>query len=133
MKAVKARVTKALQKGSIIPACDNSGAQLLKIISVKGGKTRKGRNPGLGVGDMFVASVVKGRPDIRKQVVFAVLVRQKKEYRRADGTRIKFQDNAGVVLKDESGTPKGTMFKGPIAKEAVERWAGVAKMATIII
>ena len=66
-------------------------------------------------------------------VVPAVIVRQKKEYRRPDGTRVCFEDNAAVVLKDEKGSPKGTIFKGPIAKEAAERWPEIAKVASIVI
>ena len=62
-----------------------------------------------------------------------IIVRQKKEFRRADGTRIKFEDNAAVVLKDEKGNPKGTIFKGPIAKEVTERWPAVAKVASIVV
>ena len=61
------------------------------------------------------------------------VVRQKKEYRRPDGTRIKFEDNAAVVLKDEKGNPKGTMLKGAIAKEACDRWPGIAKLASIVV
>ena len=133
MKATKARVTKGLQKGSLIEACDNSGAKVLKIIAVKRAKTVKGRNPEAGVGDMIMASVVKGRADVRKQVVFAVIVRQKKEYRRQTGVRIRFEDNAVVVLKDDKGAPKGTIFKGPIAKEVTERWPGIAKIANLVI
>ena len=133
MKAIKARITKGLQKGSLVETCDNSGAKVLRIISVKRAKTVKGRNPSAGVADMVMVSVVKGRPDMRKQVVFAVLVRQKKEYRRLNGVRIKFEDNAAVVLKDDKGNPKGTIFKGPIAKEVAERWPGIAKIANIIV
>jgi large subunit ribosomal protein L14 len=106
---------------------------MLKIFNVMGLKTRKGRKPTGGVGDMVMCSVVKGRPDMRKQVVLAIIVRQRKEYRRADGTRIKFEDNAAVVLKDDKGNPKGTMFKGPIAKEVCDRWPAVAKLAKIIV
>ncbi|MBW2982327.1 50S ribosomal protein L14 [Candidatus Woesearchaeota archaeon] len=133
MKAINARITKAIPVNGKIPTCDNSGAKIIKVFSVKGHKTVKGRIPAAGVGDLIMASVVSGRPDMRKQVVFAVIVRQKKEYRRPDGTRIKFEDNAAVVLKDEKGDPKGTIFKGPIAKEACERWPGVAKLASIIV
>ncbi len=133
MQPIKAKVTKALNHGSYIETCDNSGAKLLKVISVKGSKTRKGRSPRAGVGDLILASVKKGQPSMRKQVVFAVIVRQKKEYRRPDGTRIKFEDNAAVVLKDDKGNPKGTIFKGPIAKEAANRWPGIAKVANIIV
>ena len=133
MKAVKARVTRALPHGAWVPTCDNSGAKLLRLISVRYLHTVKRRPQAAGVGDFIVASVVKGRPDMRKQVVFAIIVRQKKEYRRPDGTRITFEDNAAVVLKDEQGNPKGTMIKGPIGKEAAERWPAVAKIASIIV
>ena len=133
MKASKAKVTRALPVGSQIPTCDNSGAKLVKIIAVKGHKTKKGRVGAAGVGDLVMVSVKKGRPDMRRQVVPAVIVRQRREYKRADGTRISFEDNAAVVLKDEKGNPKGTIFKGPIAREATERWPGVAKVAKMIV
>ncbi len=133
MKAVKSSVSKGLPIGSVISTCDNSGAKMVKITGVKGYKTVKGQIAAAGVGDMVIASVVKGKPDIRKQQVFAIIVRQKKEYRRPDGTRIKFADNSAIVLKDEKGNPKGTIVKGAIAKEACERWAGVAKIASIIV
>ncbi|MCF7798720.1 50S ribosomal protein L14 [Candidatus Woesearchaeota archaeon] len=133
MKAVKAKITEGLQTGSIIETCDNSGAKVIKITGVKRKKTVKGRVPGAGVGDMVIASVKKGRPDMRKTVVFAIIVRQKKEYRRPDGTRVTFEDNSAVVLKDEKGNPKGTIFKGPIAKEAANKWPAVAKVANTII
>ncbi|MCB1084319.1 MAG: 50S ribosomal protein L14 [Simkania sp.] len=133
MKAIKANVTNGLQVGSQIDTCDNSGAKILKITGVKRKKRVKGRVPGAGVGDMIVASVKKGRPDMRKTVVYAVIVRQRKEYKRPDGTRVSFEDNAAVVLKDEKGNPKGTIFKGPIAKESASRYPAVAKVANMII
>ncbi len=133
MQAVRSKVTKGLNVGAEIPTCDNSGAKILRIFTVVGSKTRKGKIPAAGVGSLIMASVKRGRPDMRKQVVFAVIVRQKKEYRRPDGTRIKFEDNAAVVLKDEKGNVKGTIFKGPIAKEATTRWPGIAKVASIIV
>ncbi|MBT4651322.1 50S ribosomal protein L14 [Candidatus Woesearchaeota archaeon] len=133
MKAIKANITRSLPSQARIISCDNSGAKILKIIAVKGHKTCKGRLPAAGVGDLIFASVKKGKLDIRKTVVPAVVVRQKKEYRRPDGTRIKFEDNAAVVLKDLKGNPKGTILKGPVAKEACERWPAIAKLATIIV
>lgn len=133
MQSLKSKVTRGLVHGSLINTCDNSGAKLLKLISVKNLKTVKNRYPGAGVGDLVLAAVVKGKPDMRAQVVLAVIVRQKKAYRRVDGTRIRFEDNAAVVLKDDKGNPKGTIFKGAIAKEATIRWPGVAKLAAIII
>jgi large subunit ribosomal protein L14 len=133
MQAVEATVTKALPLNAQLEVCDNSGAKVIKIFTVKGHSTHKGQVPAGGVGDFVMASVVKGRPDMRKTVVMAVIVRQRKEYRRPDGTRIKFEDNAAVVVKDDKGNPKGTLFKGPIAKEAVDRWPGIAKLAKIIV
>ncbi len=133
MKAVPARITKTLHHGSYLDVCDNSGAKQLKIISVKRYKGVKNRMPRAGVADMILASVVSGRPDMRKQVVLAVIVRQKKEYRRRDGTRIGFEDNSAVVLKDEKANPKGTIFKGAIAKEAALRWAPLAKVAKLVV
>ena len=133
MKAVKGRTTRALPLQAFVNACDNSGAKVLKIISVVGYKGVRGRLPAAGVADLVLASVKKGKLEIRKTVVPAIIVRQKKEYRRPDGTRIKFEDNAAVVLKDMKGNPKGTIFKEPIAKEVAERWPAVAKVADIIV
>src|SRR3989338_2255176 len=133
MKAVKARIVKSLNHAALIPVCDNSGAKVIRLISVKGHKTVRRRIQAAGVGDLIKASVVKGNPTMRKQVVDAIIVRQRKEYRRFDGTRIKFEDNAAVVLKDEKGNPKGTILKGAIAKEATERWPCIAKLATIVV
>ncbi len=133
MKAHKANIPKSMPIGSRVETCDNSGAKVIKIFTAVGAKTVKGRYPAVGIGDLFMASVKKGRPDMRKQVVFGTLVRQRKEYRRPDGTRVKFEENAAVVFKDEKGNPKGTIFKGPIAKEAADRWPGVSKLAKIIV
>jgi len=133
MKAHKSTVTLGLTHGSLLPCCDNSGAKLIKVISFKGAKTSKNRYPAGGVGSLIQGAVKKGKPDVRKTVVFAVIVRQKKEYRRADGMRIRFEDNAAVVLKDDKGNPKGTILKGPISKEAAERYPAIAKIATVIV
>jgi len=133
MQPLKAKVTRAIPFGSCVETCDNSGAKAVRVFTVMGLKTVKGRIPSGGVGDLVMGNVVRGKPEMRKQVVLAVIVRQKQPYRRADGTRIKFEDNALVVLKDDKGNPKGTIFKGPIAKEACERWPGIAKIASIVV
>lgn len=133
MKAVKSNVTRGLPIQALVPTCDNSGAKLIKIVSVKGHKTVLGRLPAAGVGDLVLASVQKGKLEMRKTVVPAIIVRQRKEFRRPDGTRVQFEDNAAVVLKDEKGNPKGTIFKGAIAKEVAERWPAVAKVARILV
>jgi len=133
MKAFSSKITRGLPLGAKVPTCDNSGAKVIRVFGVKLSKTVKGKMPSAGVGDLVMASVKKGNPDMVKQTVLAVIVRQRKEYRRADGTRIKFEDNAAVVLKDEKGNPKGTILKGAIAKEACERWPGISKIAKIIV
>lgn len=133
MQPLRAHVTRALPVGCNVETCDNSGAKIIKIFTVVGLKTTKGRIGSCGVGDIVQASVISGKPDMRKQVVYAVIVRQRKEYRRVDGMRIKFEDNSAVVLKDDKGNPKGTIFKGAIAKEACERWPGIAKIASIVV
>lgn len=133
MKSITASIPKCLPHGARVETCDNSGAKVLRIFAVKGHKTVKGQMPSARIGDMVQASVVKGRPDMRKTVVLAVIVRQKKEYTRPDGTRVKFEDNSAVVVKDDKGNPKGTILKGPVAKEACERWPGIAKISSIIV
>ena len=133
MKAVKAHIVKGINRRAKLHVCDNSGAKVIQVISFKGSKTVRRKIPCGGVGDFVTASVKKGDPEMRKQVVYAIIVRQRKEYRRYDGTRIKFEDNAAVVLKDDKGNPKGTIIKGPIAKEVADRWPAVSKLATIIV
>jgi len=133
MKAISASIPKALVRGSRIDVCDNSGAKRAFLVSVRGSKTRKGRYPAAGVGDILKVSIIQGSQDMRKQLVPAILVRQRKEFKRPDGTRVKFEDNAVIICKDEKGNPKGTIFKGPIAKEAAERWPAVGKVAKIIV
>ena len=133
MKALKASITRGLNHGAWIETCDNSGAKVVKLTTIHHYKGRKGRQGAAAIGDLVQVAVKKGKPDMRKQVVFAVIVRQKREYRRMSGLRIKFEDNAVVICKDEKGNPKGTIFKGPIAKEACERWPAIAKVASIIV
>lgn len=82
---------------AVMNCCDNSGARNLYIISVKGIGARLNRLPAAGVGDMVMATVKKGKPELRKKVMPAVVVRQSKPWRRADGVYLYFEDNAGVV------------------------------------
>jgi len=133
MKALKARITRGLPHTANVLAADNSGARILRIISVQNSKTTKGRKPSAAIADRVTCSVVEGKPEMRKQVVMAIIVRQKMPYRRLDGTRIRFEDNAAVIIKDDLGNPKGTMIKGPIAKEVAERWPLLAKIASMVL
>ena len=133
MKALTSRITKALPFGSRIDVCDNSGAKRIRIFGVKGHKTRKGQYPAAGVGDLIFASVVKGKLGMKKETVLAVIVRQKKEYRRETGERIKFEDNSAIILKDDKGSLRGTILKGPVAKEAAQKWPNIAKLASLVV
>lgn len=118
--------------GSLVKVTDNSGAQLAKVIGVIGAKTVRRRIPGAAVGDMVVVSIREGRPELRKQIMRGVVVRQRRPYRRPDGTWVCFEDNA-IVLMTPDGDPKGTEVRGPVAKEAAERWPKIASMAYLIV
>lgn len=132
MKAVKASVTRAIPVGSYLTCADNSGAKLIKVISVSNYKGVHRRMPACGVADLIKATVKEGDVKMRKTVVNAVIVRQRAEFRRKDGLHVSFEDNAAVVT-DEKGDPKGTEVKGPVAKEAVERFSGIGKISTMVV
>ncbi len=126
------RPTRALPVGAYLKVADNSGAKVIQIIGVVGYKGTRRRLASAGVGDMVVATVKKGRPDMRHQVVRAVIVRQRKEYRRLDGMRVKFEDNAAAIVTPE-GVPRGTEIRGAIAREAAERWVRLGSIASIVL
>ena len=129
MKAVSAKITPGLNIGSMLVAADNSGAKIVRLVSVKRGKGTKGRQGNARVADLVKVSVRKGLPDMRGKVFDAVIIRQKKSYRRLSGERIAFEDNAVALVKDDKGNPQGTQIKGPVAREVMERWPSVAKIA----
>ncbi|MFB6282375.1 MAG: 50S ribosomal protein L14 [Halobacteria archaeon] len=132
MKAIESQVSRALSKGSQLVCADNTGARELNVINFKNyGGTRR-RQPKGGVGDIAVVSVKKGDPDMRRQVLEAVIVRQKKPIRRPDGTRVKFEENAAVII-DDNQEPRGTEIRGPIAREVADRFGTVASTATMIV
>lgn len=134
MKAIRRNSSRGLPLGACVDVVDNSGAKQVKLISVKGYKTVKRQLENAGVGDMVTAHVTKGKPDMKHTVVKCVIVRQKQEFRRPDGTTIKFESNGAVVLKDEkSGAPKGTLVKGAIAKEVSDRFPAVARLASVMV
>ena len=104
-----------VQQQTLLKVADNTGAKELMCIRVLGGTRRRYAN----VGDVVVASVKKATPGgvVKKgDVVKAVVVRSVKGLRRADGTYIKFDENAAVVIRDDK-TPRGTRIFGPIARE----------------
>ena len=104
----------------------------VQIVSVDGYHGVRRRQPKLGLGDMATVTVKKGTPDMRRKLVKAVVIRQKKEIRRIDGLRLSFEDNA-MVVTNERGEPRGTEIKGPVAREVAERFPKIGSMATIIV
>ncbi len=104
-----------IQQETFLKVADNTGAKEIKCIRVLGGSKRKFGN----IGDVIVASVRKSTPGgtVKKgEVVKAVIVRSAKGVRRADGTYVRFDDNAAVLIKDDKN-PRGTRIFGPVARE----------------
>jgi len=132
MKPISARATAGMNLGARMIVADNSGGKIARIVSVKRSKAKKGKQVCAKIADWVKVSIKKGIPDMKGKVFDAVVVRQKKSYRRLNGERIAFEDNAVAILKDDKGNPKGTQIKGPIAREVQERWPQVAKIASII-
>jgi len=118
--------------GTRLKVTDNSGAKEAMVIGVPGLKTRLRRLPFATVGDMVVVTIKKGNADLVGQVMNAIIVRQKKPFRRPNGVWIAFEDNACVIVSPE-GAPKGTEIRGPIAKEAAERWARLSTIASMVV
>jgi large subunit ribosomal protein L14 len=109
-----------IQQESKLKVADNTGAREVLCIRVLGGSRRKYG----GVGDVITATVKAATPHgaVRKgEIVRAVIVRTAKEYRRSDGSHIRFDDNAAVILDGVSQNPKGTRIFGPVARELREK------------
>lgn len=105
-----------IQHRSILTVADNSGAKRLMCIRVLGGYRKRFAR----IGDVITCSVKEALPrtQVKKgEVVHVVIVRQRKELRRKDGTYIRFDENAGVIIDKASGEPKGTRIFGPVARE----------------
>jgi large subunit ribosomal protein L14 len=133
MKPISAKGTLGLNLGAKMIAAGNSGAKIVRLVAVKKAKAKKGKQTAAKIADWVKVSVRKGVPDMKGKVFDAVVVRQRKSYRRLTGERIAFEDNAVAILKDEKGNPKATQIKGPIAREVLERWPQVAKIASIVV
>lgn len=120
---------------SIVTVADNSGAKIARVFKVLGGSKRRYA----GLGDVVVVSIQTAeprKPAKKKDVYKAVVVRQVKPYRRANGSYIRFDDNA-VVLIEKQGKemgPKGNRVFGPVARELTERgWQNIASLAPEIV
>lgn len=121
-----------IQLRSMLKVADNSGAQIVQCVNVLGGTRKRYAQ----LGDIVVAAVKKAEPRklVKKhEVVKAVIVRQKKEFRRKDGSYIRFDDNAVVILGDGK-LPKGGRIFGPVAKEVKDKgFDKIAMMASELL
>jgi len=120
-----------LQQQSMLKVADNSGARELMVIRVLGGSKVKFGN----IGDTVVGTVKKATPNgtVKKgKVVKAVIVRSKQGLRREDGSYIKFDDNACVIIKDDN-SPVGTRVFGPVARELREKYMKIISLAKEVL
>ena len=127
----KFRTTLGLPVSAIMNCADNTGAKNLYIIACTGVKGTLNMLPSASVGDMVMASVKKGTPELRKKVTPAIIVRQRKAWRRKNGVFLYFEDNAGVVVNPK-GEMKGSGITGPVSKEAADLWPKIASSASSI-
>ncbi|MFH1101319.1 MAG: 50S ribosomal protein L14 [Methanobacteriota archaeon] len=132
MKGIAGRMMRGLNVGARLTCVDNTGAKVVQIIMTPRYKGVHRRTPKAGVGDLVIISVKKGAADMRRQMMKAVIIRQRRPFRRPDGTMVQFEDNAAVIIT-ETGETKGTMIKGPVALEAAERWPKIASLASTIV
>ena len=132
MRGIAGKQTRGLPTSARLNVADNTGAKIVQILNIlKLGGTMR-RYPAGGVGDVAKVSVKKGTPETRRQMFNAVIIRQKRPFRRVDGTWVQFEDNA-AVLTNEQGETKGSGIKGPVSREAAERWPRIAAAATTIV
>ncbi|MCX6665235.1 MAG: 50S ribosomal protein L14 [Euryarchaeota archaeon] len=132
MKGIAGRVMRGLPIGARLTCVDNTGAKIVQIIMTPNIRGRHRRLQSAGVGDLVIISVKKGANEMRRQMLKAVVIRQRRPFRRPDGTMVQFEDNAAVIIT-ETGETKGTMIKGPVALEAAERYPKIAALAPIIV
>eukprot|EP00341_Mesodinium_pulex_P015260 CAMPEP_0116908016 /NCGR_PEP_ID=MMETSP0467-20121206/13444_1 /TAXON_ID=283647 /ORGANISM="Mesodinium pulex, Strain SPMC105" /LENGTH=127 /DNA_ID=CAMNT_0004583133 /DNA_START=53 /DNA_END=436 /DNA_ORIENTATION=- len=126
------KVTCGLPVGAVINCADNSGAKSLNIFGVFRVGARLNKLPKAGPGSKVMASVRKGKPDLRKKVVQAVIVRQRKTIRRREGYWVYFEDNAAVIV-NAKGELKGSAITGPVTKECAEFWPKISSKASSIV
>ncbi len=122
-----------LQVRSLIKIADNTGAKIVNVFSVNGKNARRFA----GVGDIVAGSVRQAAPggQVKKgDKVYALIVRTKKEIRRKDGSYIRFDENAGVLVDKEKGEPRGTRIFGPVAREIRDKgYNKIVSMAPEVI
>ncbi len=131
MLALPAKMTKPITTGTVLVCDDNSGAKIVHVIGVLGGTTRLRRQPSAGIADVVIVAVTKGKPEMIKKKERALIIRQKKEFRRGK-ERVRFQDNACTLI-DDQGLPKATEIKGCVAREIADRFPKVVAIASSVV
>ena len=132
MRGIAGNQTRGLPTMARLQVADNTGAKIAQIIGVPklGGTMR--RYPAAGIGDLIKVSVKRGTPETRSQMFNAVVIRQRRPFRRVDGTWVQFEDNA-CVITNEKGEVQGSDIKGPVSRESAERWPRIAATAKQIV
>ena len=128
----KVKISCGLPVAALMNCADNTGAKNLYCIAVAGTHARQNRLPKASVGDLFLCSVKKGKPDLRKKVMPAIVVRQRMPFRRKEGYYLYFEDNAGVIVNPK-GEMKGSTITGPVAKECAELYPKIASNAGSVV
>ena len=122
-----------IQPQTMLKVVDNTGAKVIQCFQVLGGTRKRYAQ----IGEVIVATVKKAEPRkiVKKHdIVRAVIIRQKRPYRRADGSYIRFDDNAAVILEAKTKEPKGGRISGPIAKELKEKgFDKIAALAEVLV
>jgi large subunit ribosomal protein L14 len=132
MRGFSTKVTKTLVPMSTLTCADNSGAVQFKMINKLGKGHRHGRLAAAGLCDIIIASVIKGNSTYLKKPVRVLIIRQKASIRRANGMRVRFEDNAGIMI-GEDNLPIGTEVKGAMAREVAERFLKVSGIASRLV
>ncbi|MFH1779976.1 MAG: uL14 family ribosomal protein [Candidatus Micrarchaeota archaeon] len=131
MLGLTAKITKGITIGTKLTCSDNSGAKIVEVINVIGAKAALRRNPSAGIGDVVRVSVKKGKPEMVKKKERALIIRQKRTFRRGK-QRVCFEDNACVLI-DDNKLPKATEIKGAVAREIAERYPKVIAIASLVV
>lgn len=132
MRAMSAKPIRCLTLNSRLECSDNTGAKIVYIIGVFNQKTVKGQNPSGGIGDMVNVVVLKGKPEMKKKKYRAVIIRTVQGMKRANGSKIKFDGNACVIV-DKEGVPKSTEIKGVVPREVGERFPKILGRASYVV
>ena len=132
MKGLSTHISKAVTIGAVLTCADNSGAKTVMMIGRIGKSGKRGKLVSAGIGDIIMASVKTGDVKYVKKIVRSVIIRQKQPIRRLNGLRVKFEDNAVILLSD-TNLPIGTEVKGAMAREVIERNLKLAGIASRVI